>query len=578
MSNIDTRSYLCFCPSCQQHNPRRGFLVSRRTYRAHQNAAVINEAITGAPSVESDDGDTGMYIDNNYYGDISNNNFPNYDDGYDEDYNDEGEYSDADGLLPEQFDPREDEEYDINSDEEIRPAINIEFDGTIVIDNEAHEINIPTGSPLDHLPNPLIYIFVFLVLFQINHISERIANTLISFISVLIGGFVGEEIRQCIPHSIAGMKKWIGLDYLTEDLRMYSACPTCHTIYPLPGPERCTNLSRRMNGTLCDTPLIKSTSTNNRGTPYKKYAYYPLEDSLKRLFMRDNFEEKIEPWKSRPMEPGLFNDVYNGMMWYDLLDSSTGLPFIETPRSLMLTLNIDWFAPFDSGYSCGAIYLICNNLPRSDRFKIENVILVGVMPGPKEPSTYEINSYLEPLVESLLRLFNGITIPTFQEPNGTAICAALLNIACNIPVACKVGGFTSHNSTRACHKCTREFVVFPGTSNLNYSGNVIDREHRLQTCKSNASAAAQWLEARSQAARTCIERETGTRWSQIHRLLYFDPVCSVLIDPIHNLFLGTADRMVRIWREHGLLTNADGSDMQELADGIILPPGVPSLN
>ena len=446
----------------------------------------------------------------------------------------------------------------------------------------AHEISIPAGSPLDHLPNPLIYIFVFLVLFQINHISERIANTLISFISVLIGGFVGEEIRQCIPHSIAGMKKWIGLDYLTEDLRMYSACPTCHAIYPLPGPERCTNPSRRMNGTLCDTPLLKSTSTstrsNNRGMPYKKYAYYPLEDSLKRLFMRENFEDKIEQWKSRHMEPGLFNDVYDGMMWYDLLDPNTGLPFVETPRSLMLTLNIDWFAPFDSGYSCGAIYLVCNNLPRADRFKMENVILVGVMPGPKEPSTYEINSYLEPLVDSLLRLFNGITIPTFQEPNGIVIRAALLNIACDIPAARKVGGFTSHSSTRACHKCTREFVVFPGTSNLDYSGNNIDREHGLRTRESNASAAGQWLEARTQAARTRIERETGTRWSQIHRLHYFDPVRSVLIDPMHNLFLGTADRMVRVWREHGLLTNADGVDMQELADGVVLPPGIPSLN
>ena len=36
-----------------------------------------------------------MDIDNNYYGNVSNNNFPDYDDGYDEDYNDEGEYTDG---------------------------------------------------------------------------------------------------------------------------------------------------------------------------------------------------------------------------------------------------------------------------------------------------------------------------------------------------------------------------------------------------------------------------------------------------------------------------------------------------
>ena len=57
MSNIlETPSYLCFCPLCQQRNPGRGFIVSARTYRAHQNAAIIHEAISGDPSVES----TGM--------------------------------------------------------------------------------------------------------------------------------------------------------------------------------------------------------------------------------------------------------------------------------------------------------------------------------------------------------------------------------------------------------------------------------------------------------------------------------------------------------------------------------------
>ena len=55
MSNIiDTRLYLCFCSLCQQCNPGRGSLVNGRTYREHQNAAIINEAITGAPSIESD--------------------------------------------------------------------------------------------------------------------------------------------------------------------------------------------------------------------------------------------------------------------------------------------------------------------------------------------------------------------------------------------------------------------------------------------------------------------------------------------------------------------------------------------
>ena len=44
-------------------------------------------------------------------------------------------------------------------------------------------------------------------------------------------------------------------------------------------------------------------------------------------------------------------------------------------------LNVDWFQPFKqrSSYSVG-IYFVIMNLPRSQRFKFENVILVGIIP------------------------------------------------------------------------------------------------------------------------------------------------------------------------------------------------------
>ena len=47
------------------------------------------------------------------------------------------------------------------------------------------------------------------------------------------------------------------------------------------------------------------------------------------------------------------------------------------------------------------------NLPHSDHYKLESVIIVGVLPGPKEPKK-NMNSYLSPLVEELLELWGGI--------------------------------------------------------------------------------------------------------------------------------------------------------------------------
>ena len=47
------------------------------------------------------------------------------------------------------------------------------------------------------------------------------------------------------------------------------------------------------------------------------------------------------------------------------------------------------------------------NLPRESRFKQENTILVGLIPGPHEPSR-DINTFLKPLVDDLLKLWEGV--------------------------------------------------------------------------------------------------------------------------------------------------------------------------
>jgi hypothetical protein len=54
-----------------------------------------------------------------------------------------------------------------------------------------------------------------------------------------------------------------------------------------------------------------------------------------------------------------------------------------------LILNLDCFNPFKHiEYSVGVIYLVVANLPRSERYKLENVIIVGTIPGPREPKKH----------------------------------------------------------------------------------------------------------------------------------------------------------------------------------------------
>ena len=51
----------------------------------------------------------------------------------------------------------------------------------------------------------------------------------------------------------------------------------------------------------------------------------------------------------------------------------------------------------------------CGHTSREHRFKFENVVLVGVIPGPKEPKGV-INNFLGPMVNELLEFWHGCNI------------------------------------------------------------------------------------------------------------------------------------------------------------------------
>ncbi|OAD69156.1 hypothetical protein PHYBLDRAFT_149559 [Phycomyces blakesleeanus NRRL 1555(-)] len=198
------------------------------------------------------------------------------------------------------------------------------------------------------------------------------------------------------------------------------------------------------------------------------------------------------------------------------------------------------------------------------------------MPGPKEASTDSMNNYLKPLVDKLLELYNGVKMSDNSNENIT-VRAALMCVACDIPAARKTSGFTGHASICACHKCQRQFTMIPETTQVDFSG--FEYSTWIKRTKArNLDYANKWKEAKNAAERTRLKRSNGTRWSQLHLLTYFDPVWCTIIDPMHNLFLGTAKRMVQIWKELEYFDNQALLAMQDLANGVVVPPDYTRIN
>lgn len=136
------------------------------------------------------------------------------------------------------------------------------------------------------------------------------------------------------------------------------------------------------------------------------------------------------------------HDIYDGQVWKDFQVVS-GQPFLSGPYGLGLMVNVDWYQPYTT-CSVGAIYLTIMNLPRSIRFKRENVILIGVLPGPSEPK-HDINTYIEP---ELSELCTGVTmqVRTALGVSSEIVRCALLCVACDLPAGRKLCGFLGHSA------------------------------------------------------------------------------------------------------------------------------------
>ena len=96
-------------------------------------------------------------------------------------------------------------------------------------------------------------------------------------------------------------------------------------------------------------------------------------------------------------------------------------------------------------YSLEAIYAVFLNIPRELRFKWENIILLGIIPGPAEPKLH-INAYLQPIVDELLLFWNGQALS--EGGKNVFYKKALLCISSHIPAMRKCCGFMAHNALK----------------------------------------------------------------------------------------------------------------------------------
>ena len=293
--------------------------------------------------------------------------------------------------------------------------------------------------------------------------------------------------------------------------------------------------------------------------PRKIFSYKSVIQSLKGLLHQTGLQELCEEWRKRSIPEGVLTDVTDGRIWKEFKD------FLKDAGRYGLMLNFDFFQPFKHGkYSFGVFYITLMNLPRSIRFKPENVILVGVVPPINSGSS--LNPFLKPLVKDLQTLWNvGVTIPQPSSHKDITFKAALLCVACDIPAARKVVGFFSHSANRGCSKCLK---IFPGGfGNKNYGG--FDRSQWVDRTDEDHKHKCEALKTcNTQEELNALQTEYGIRLSALCELSYFSAIRFTIIDPMHNLYLGTAKRMIELWLDLNIISEKQLKDIQARVDSV----------
>jgi len=222
--------------------------------------------------------------------------------------------------------------------------------------------------------------------------------------------------------------------------------------------------------TLQRCPYCNADRRRANGTPYKTFTCLPLIPQLSALFDDPQLIKRMEYrhryFSDSPTDDhdggaieGKVSDIFDGSYYRKLLKMEYQVPdqlrptkFFSGKRDIALGLSSDGFAPFKKRkHSAWPLIIFNYNLPPSIRFHLENIICIGVIPGPK--AVKDIDSFLVPLVDELVALERGVKTYDRLARDSFLLQAYLIKLFGDMPAMAKLMRMKGHNGLKPCRAC-----------------------------------------------------------------------------------------------------------------------------
>ncbi|QRV77986.1 Transposase family Tnp2 protein [Ceratobasidium sp. AG-Ba] len=217
-------------------------------------------------------------------------------------------------------------------------------------------------------------------------------------------------------------------------------------------------------------PYCKEPRRHPSGRPRRLFHYTPLIPQLQALFWSREMIEQLSyrVTAEELYDPNVYEDVFDGEHYRSLrntrVNPNSDYCFFDNPEDLALGVSTDGFSMFKRrrrGFSTAWPIIVFNyNLHPRYRTRLENIICVGVIPGPKQCK--DLNSFLVPLLDELLVLQEGVESvklppqvgPEYEGMGVQFILRAfMLLLIGDIPAVTKMLALKGHNGKSPCRSC-----------------------------------------------------------------------------------------------------------------------------
>jgi hypothetical protein len=131
----------------------------------------------------------------------------------------------------------------------------------------------------------------------------------------------------------------------------------------------------------------------------------------------------------------------------------------EENNFITLTVNVDGVSiAKSSGSSLWVITFVINELKKSERFQIQNVLIGGIAAGKKKPTRKEMSVYLESIVNELLTLENEHCFENY-DGNIEFLKVFLVAGCMDKPAQALVQNIGEPNGAYGCGKCLLQGII-----------------------------------------------------------------------------------------------------------------------